>query len=584
MSKKSTLMNILKKPRIILLIAALILSLITISFHSTSDFSGVAIRSVMKDSAAQLAGIQPQDALPMSREVIVAMQDKDIKTVEDYHSFTDQLRVDQTFIVKTIKRDYCLIFTCLKTKENIYKLTVQPDYQITTLNEIETINMTEEVFNQSLNKTVNITTQTIRNKTLKKLLGPKDVGLSVYKAPTSNIKKGLDLEGGTRVLLQLEEKVESDVMEFMIDNLEQRLNFYGLSDIKVIEVSGLGDEQYILIEIAGVNSEEIRDLISSQGKFEAKVGSTVVFVGGKDIVYVAKAGENSRIESCNQVSEGSYMCRFSFAISLSPEAAKRQADTTRNLPDYVENGQSYLNESLQLYLDDVFVDELRIAADLRGNAVTEISISGSGAGISEQAAQTDAVANMKTLQTVLKTGSLPVKLSIEKTDTISPSLGQQFIDNVLLVGLVAILGVALIILVRYRILTVSIPVVITMLSEVFILLGFAALVGWNLDIAAIAGILIAIGSGVDDQIVITDETLRKADAGGHRDWKKRFKRAFFIVVAAYATTMVAMIPLLSTGAGIVKGFAITTMAGVTIGVFITRRAFAQMIKELLKNK
>jgi preprotein translocase subunit SecD len=583
MSKETALNKILKKPRVILLITILILSLITINFHLMGDNAGVAIRSVSKESAAQIAGIEAQSASPMSREVIVEMQDKKIETVDDYYAFTDDLRINQTFIIKTIQKDYCLIFGCLKNKENIYRVTVQPNYNITTLNETELVNITEQEFNQTLNKTVNITKQISQNKTSKELIGPKDIGLSVYPAPSSNIKKGLDLEGGTRVLLSLEENVEPDVMEFIIDNLEQRLNFYGLSDIKVREVSSFGAEQYIMVEIAGVNSEEVRDLISSQGKFEAKIGDKVVFVGGKDIVYVAKAGQSSRIESCNAVSDGSYMCKFTFAISLSPEAAKRQANITKNLPSFTENGQSYLNESLQLFLDDNYVDELRIASDLRGNAVTEIAISGSGVGDSEKAAQNNALANMKTLQTVLKTGSLPVKLNIEKTDTISPNLGKQFINNILLVGVLAILGVVSIIILRYRKLQISIPVIITMLSEVFILLGFAALVGWNLDIAAIAGILIAIGSGVDDQIVITDETLRKSDSSGHHDWKKRFKKAFFIVLAAYATTMVAMVPLLSTGAGIVKGFAITTMAGVTIGVFITRRAFAQMIKVLLKK-
>jgi len=36
------------------------------------------------------------------------------------------------------------------------------------------------------------------------------------------------------------------------------------------------------------------------------------------------------------------------------------------------------------------------------------------------------------------------------------------------------------------------------------------------------------------------------------------------------------------GAGLIKGFALTTIAGVTIGVFITRPAFAAMIEKLLK--
>ena len=66
------------------------------------------------------------------------------------------------------------------------------------------------------------------------------------------------------------------------------------------------------------------------------------------------------------------------------------------------------------------------------------------------------------------------------------------------------------------------------------------------------------------------------------NWKEKIKRAFFIIFSAYVTTVVAMFPLMFAGAGLIKGFALTTIAGVTIGVFITRPAFAAMIEKLLK--
>ena len=123
---------------------------------------------------------------------------------------------------------------------------------------------------------------------------------------------------------------------------------------------------------------------------------------------------------------------------------------------------------------------------------------------------------------------------------------------------------------------------ITSFSELWLLLGFAALVGWNLDLASLAGIIIAVGTGVDHQIVITDETLRKdSQFGGN--WKKKIKEAFFIIFVAYATTMFAMGPLLFAGAGLLKGFALTTMAGITFGVLITRPAYAAIIRILINR-
>ena len=134
---------------------------------------------------------------------------------------------------------------------------------------------------------------------------------------------------------------------------------------------------------------------------------------------------------------------------------------------------------------------------------------------------------------------------------------------------------------RYRKVAISIPIIITGLSEVFIILGFAALIRWNLDLAAIAGIIAAVGTGVDDQIVITDEVMYGRKNQEH--WLKRMKNAFFIIFAAYFTMLVAMLPLWFLGAGVLRGFALTTIVGVTIGVFVTRPAYGKMIEILMEK-
>jgi Preprotein translocase subunit SecD len=57
--------------------------------------------------------------------------------------------------------------------------------------------------------------------------------------------------------------------------------------------------------------------------------------------------------------------------------------------------------------------------------------------------------------------------------------------------------------------------------------------------------------------------------------------AFFIILGAYATTVAAMLPLVFAGAGLLRGFALTTMIGVTIGVLVTRPAFASILERLI---
>jgi preprotein translocase subunit SecD len=95
----------------------------------------------------------------------------------------------------------------------------------------------------------------------------------------------------------------------------------------------------------------------------------------------------------------------------------------------------------------------------------------------------------------------------------------------------------------------------------------------TLNLPAVAGIIAAVGTGVDDQIVMADEG-RETHL---RDLWDRIKRAFFIIFTAAASTIGAMIPLYFVGAGALQGFAITTIIGVLIGIFITRPAYAQIL-------
>ncbi len=562
--------------RVLVLIGFLLLSFIAINPQPWNE--GAAIRSVAKGSAAELAGIQPPSphTPPTARERVLKVNNQPVRNAADYYRLAAEVMqrgVNQTFTITTNK--------------NLYQLTTRPAYKIVTLNETEVVNVTKYLYNETTNTTTNVTVQEVRNKTKKVFVGVEDIGLRVFDAPKTNIKKGLDLSGGTRVILKPREAVSVTDMDLIVENIKERLNVFGLSDLVVRTAKDLQDQDYIVVEIAGVNAEEVRSLISEQGKFEAKIQNKTVFFGGdKDITYVCRSADCSGIDprGCGQLPDGTWSCRFRFSISLSPAAAARQAAMTKNLDVVVQNGQSYLSAPIDLFLDDVKVDSLQIGADLKGRALTNIEISGPGTGKTEQEAVQNALLAMKKLQTVMITGSLPVKLDIVKTDSISPVLGQEFVNNALIVGLFAILAVILVVFLRYHKLQVSIPMSITMLSEAFIILGFAAVAGWNLDLAAIAAIIISVGTGVDDQIVIADEILAKGEQDVASSWRERIKRALFIILASYVTTAAAMIPLMSAGAGMLRGFAITTIVGVSIGVFITRQAFAAIVEILVKEE
>ncbi len=529
--------------RVILLLTLLILAVWSIQPHFFGN-EGATIRSVAANSSASNAGMQSAAAklAPLAREKILFINGEKINTVQDYYASIEKIGPNRTVKIDTSKSSYNLITP--DALPNIVLPNASWSYQA-------------------------------------------ELGLKVYDAPSSNLRKGLDLEGGTRVLLKPSEAVSQDTLDMTVDTLKQRLNVYGLSDIVVRTASDLSGEKFILIEIAGVTEEEVKHLLASQGKFEAKIGNETVFFGGKkDITYVCRSAQCSGLDprkGCFPVKEGS-ACGFFFSISLSPEAAERQAALTNKLTVVSSDtsGENYLSDDIVLFLDDKEVDRLKIGAELKGKSATEIQISGSGTGPTQQLAATTTLQNMKRLQTIIITGSLPVKLDVVKMDTISPSLGKEFLSNVMLVGLLAVLAVSGVVLVKYRRVKIVVPIVLTIISEMILILGFAAMVGWNLDLAAIAAIIIVAGTAVDHLIIITDETLRGEVMA--TDWKVRIKNAMFIIMGAYLVGVASMVPLWFAGAGMLKGFAFTTIVGISFGVLVARPAYAAVAELLLRKE
>lgn len=401
--------------------------------------------------------------------------------------------------------------------------------------------------------------------------------LTISDVPRTRIKTGLDIQGGARALVKPEQEITDEQLQDLIDVSNQRFNVFGISDVSIRGVTDLAGNKFMLVEVAGAAPSDLDELISQQGKFEARIGNQTVFTGGEqDITSVCRNDATcAGVTGCSQT-QGGYACNFAFTLYLSESAAQRHADITDKIDIDYTNGGGYLKENLSLILDNELVDELLISKDLKGRATTQISIQGSGSGTTQDDALADARTSMHKLQTVLITGSLPYKLEIVKLDTLSPTLGDEFGRTILLTGAISIFFVALLVFARYRKFKESLAVLFTSFSEILIILGVAALIKWNLDLPSIAGILATIGTGVDQQIIILDEARR----GQQVSLKEKMKRAIFVVMSAYATALVALLPLYWAGAGLFKGFALTTIIGITAGVLISRPAFADIIKHI----
>ena len=187
------------------------------------------------------------------------------------------------------------------------------------------------------------------------------------------------------------------------------------------------------------------------------------------------------------------------------------------------------------------------------------------------------------LEISLRAGRLPAPLDFEnaRSQSLEPSMGQQFRTDSLLTGIMAVLAVSGMIFLRYQDVRVALPMIVTAMSEVFILLGFVALVQYPLNLSHIAGFIAVVGTGADDLIIIADEILQREAITTDRVFQNRFRKAFWVIGAAAATTIIAMSPLTVLSLGDLSGFAIITIVGVLIGVLITRPAYGNLLRRLV---
>ena len=437
-------------------------------------------------------------------------------------------------------------------------------------------------------------------------LNNSTLGITGVQAERSNLHFGLDIRGGIRAIIEPENATE-EMVQSIITTMQTRINVYGLKESLFRPIWSEG-KAYIQIEIAGGTKEELMKLLEHQGKFEAYIplkikdgkiefnnkkidvsvdinktfeadGITFRRVNDSYVEALVYTGKDIQMvyldpqHSWFRPTENGYS--WGFQVLISNDGAERFKKITMNIPVRTGIGtEKYLEEPIKLYLDGKLTEKLSIGAGLKGQLYTTPAITGGAK------TKNEGMEEKRRLQSILRSGSLPTKIKVVQMDEISPRLGARFLSSAMFAGLAAILTVSLIVFIRYRKPRMVIPMILVSLSEVVIILGASVLIGWTIDLAAIAGVVAAVGTGVDSQIMILDESIM----GKKQEWslKERLKRAFFMIFGAAGTTIGAMFPLLVLGFGMLRGFAITTMIGVLTGVLITRPAFGRIVEYLLE--
>ncbi|MBU0526907.1 MAG: hypothetical protein ABH983_06200 [Candidatus Micrarchaeota archaeon] len=206
------------------------------------------------------------------------------------------------------------------------------------------------------------------------------------------------------------------------------------------------------------------------------------------------------------------------------------------------------------------------------------TVTGGVSATNPQERALEAQERVKSMESILKGGSLPVQISLGSRTTVPASLGSEFLKLSMMAIAASLVAISVLIGFRYKNLKVTAPIVLIGLAELVILISILG--SFTIDLAAMAGIIAAVGVGVDAQIVITDEILKK----DNRKVVEKIELAFGIIKTNATVAIFAMVPLLFSGLVEIIGFAESTILGALLGYLLTRPAYATIVEMIVETK
>jgi SecD/SecF fusion protein len=413
---------------------------------------------------------------------------------------------------------------------------------------------------------------------------------------SGKIKLGLDLQGGTSFLVEMDTNAlaipeddtgtnhitrapdVSGALSQAVEVLRKRVDAFGVAE-PVIQPAG-GNR--ILIQLPGL-SQSVKESAKAQIQKAAylefrmvKPDSDEILKNGEPIppgfellkriepqpsgppqvteVIVKKKAENGL---AGDIVQNATWSRDTFGnplvnFELTRDGGMKFAEVTRN----------NIGQRLAIVLDG----ELQTAPTIQGAIET-----GNGQ-ITGRYTEDEATALANVLQNPLR-----APLKIVSSEDVDPTLGKDSIHSGIMASIYAVVFVSLFMLVYYRVSGLAANVALVI--NIIILLGVMCSIGTTLTLPGIAGVVLTIGMAVDANVLIYErlreelakgKSLRGAIAAG-------YARAFGTIFDSHVTTMISSIILIFMGTGEIKGFGVTLTIGIAASLFtslvVTRLIF-----------
>ena len=412
-------------------------------------------------------------------------------------------------------------------------------------------------------------------------------GLAAILAAGWLPRLGLDLQGGTSVVLTAPEGTDPELLQVATEIMTRRIEDFGAVQEPDIAVSG---DNTVVVQLPGVEDE--------QRAIEA-VGQTGL-LSFRPVLEAFVPSDAPELTEPDDITMEAYLLypneEFGDQVLHVGPAALEGSDVAQATPFFDPTGQWVVNLDLTSQGGEAFAEITGEAATYPpGDPRRQIAIVLDGTVISAPGVSTDVTPGVgitggqavitlgstanaqqeaQDLALTLRYGSLPVAFEVSAVQKVSASLGVDSLRAGIVAGALGLALVAIVLLVFYRSLglvaIVGLTVFAALLVTLFGLLGQAQ--GLTLTLAGVTGIIVSIGITADSYIVYYERIKDKVREGADPEEaaEEGFALAYRTILTADTVSLLAAILLWFLAVGAVKGFAIALGLATVLDIFIAR--------------
>ena len=441
-------------------------------------------------------------------------------------------------------------------------------------------------------------------------------GLAAVIAAGITPRLGLDLQGGTAVVLTAPEGTDPELLEVSVEIMTQRIEGFGQVQEPDISISG---DNTVVVQLPGVEDEQRAiEAVGQTGQlsFRPVLGSFPGPIGplaGTNTPNIDnETGLNIEddifAESAYLPYEGTFQpevlelgavdlegndvadavpifntasAEWAVSLDLTGEGGVKFADMTGEAASYPPGDP---RRQIAIVLDQIVVS----APAVNSSVQPGVGITGGRALITVGSGD-DAQQEAADLALILRYGSLPVEFEISAVQKVSGTLGADSLQAGIIAGLLGLVLVAIVLMMIYRSLGLIAIVGLTVFGSLLITIFglFGEWQGLTLTLAGITGIIVSVGITTDSYIVYFERI--KENIRGGMDVSEAvdvgFAKAFRTILTADTVSLLAAGLLFALAVGAVKGFAISLGIATLLDIFIartyTRRAVGLMAETSL---